>query len=300
MANQEHLDILRQGVEVWNDWRGEHPKDHLDLTGANLWATSLRHFNLYNADLTGANLRGANLSGADLMGAILTSSILIYANFTGAKIGWTTFGDLDLGTARGLETVNHYAPSTIGIDTIYRSGGNIPEVFLRGAGVPDIFIEYMRSLVGKPIEFYSCFISYSSKDLDFAQRLHNDLQGNGVRCWFDREDLRIGDKFRVCIDESIRRYDKLLLILSEHSVKSPWVETEVETAFEKEHKSGKLTLFPVKVDNTVMETDQAWAANIRRMHHIGDFTRWKVHDEYQKGLTRLLRDLKQEAIKNEA
>ena len=91
-------------------------------------------------------------------------------------------------------------------------------------------------------------------------------------------------------------YDKLLLILSEHSVKSPWVEKEVETAFEKEQKSGKLTLFPVKLDNTVMETDQAWAADIRRMRHIGDFTRWKEHDEYQKGLTRLLRDLKQEAI----
>ena len=55
-------------------------------------------------------------------------------------------------------------------------------------------------------------------------------------------------------------------------------------------------LFPVKLDNTMMETEQARAADIRRMRHIGDFTRWKEHDEYQKGLTRLLRDLKQEAI----
>lgn len=277
-------------------WREKHPKVQPDLTGTNLWATSLRHFNLYNADLTGANLRGANLSGADLMGAILTSAILTYANFASSKVGWTMFGDLDLSTARGLETINHYAPSTIGIDTIYRSGGNIPEVFLRSAGVPDIFIEYMRSLVGKPIKFYSCFISYSSKDQAFAERLYADLQANGVRCWYAPEDLKIGDKFRIRIDESIRLYDKLLLILSEHSVRSPWVEKEVETAFEKEHKSGKLVLFPVKLDNTVMETDQAWAADIRRMRHIGDFTRWKEHDEYQKGFTRLLRDLKQDTL----
>ncbi len=109
MANQEHVDILKQGVDVWNMWREKHPKVQPDLTGTNLWATSLRHFNLYNADLTGANLRGANLSGADLMGAILTSAILTYANFASSKVGWTMFGDLDLSTARGLETINHYA-----------------------------------------------------------------------------------------------------------------------------------------------------------------------------------------------
>ena len=119
---------------------------------------------------------------------------------------------------------------------------------------------------------------------------------NGVRCWYAPEDLKIGDKFRVRIDESIRLYDKLLLILSKHSVRSPWVETEVETAFSKEHKTGKLVLFPVKLDTTVEETEEAWAATIHRTRHIGDFTSWKDHDEYQKGLKRLLRDLKQEAI----
>ena len=59
-----------------------------------------------------------------------------------------------------------------GIDTIYRSRGQIPESFLRGAGVPDSFITYAKSLVGKPIEFYSCFISYSTADHAFAERLH--------------------------------------------------------------------------------------------------------------------------------
>jgi hypothetical protein len=45
-----------------------------------------------------------------------------------------------------------------------------------------------------------------------------------------------------------------------------------------------------------METNLPWAANMRRMRHIGDFTRWKEHDEYQKGLNRLLRDLKQDTV----
>ncbi len=202
------------------------------------------------------------------------------------------FGDTDLSTARGLETVRHEFPSTIGIDTIYNSKGNIPGVFLRGCGVPEDFIIYMRSLVGKAIEFCSCFISYSTMDDDFAQRLYADLQHQGVRCWFAPEDLKIGDKFRMRIDESIRVYDKLMVVLTENSIRSPWVEEEVETALEKERKHNKPALFPIRLDDAVMETDQAWAASLRRTRHIGDFRAWKDHDQYQKSFERLLRDLK--------
>jgi hypothetical protein len=104
--------------------------------------------------------------------------------------------------------------------------------------------------------------------------------------------LKIGDKFRMRIDESIRIYDKLMVILSENSIRSPWVEDEVEAALEKEGKQSKLVLFPVRLDDAVMETDQAWAASLRRMRHIGDFRAWKDHDQYRKSFERLLRDLK--------
>ena len=186
----------------------------------------------------------------------------------------------------------HQGPSSIGIDTVYASQGRIPEVFLRGAGVPDEFITYMRSLVARPIEFYSCFISYASKDQDFAERLHADLQARGVRCWFAPEDMKIGDKIRQRIDEAIRHYDKLLLILSQSSVESTWVEKEVETAFEEESRRKRTVLFPVRLDDSVMHTELAWAADIRRTRHIGDFRAWKDHDAYRKAFDRLLRDLK--------
>jgi len=198
---------------------------------------------------------------------------------------------VDLRGVKGLERVVHRAPSGITTSTLERSQGDIPEAFLRGVGLSDTFITSLSSLVTKPIEYYTCFISYSSYDQDFAERVYADLQSNGVRCWFAPEDMRIGDKIRPRIDESISVYDKLLLVLSEHSMQSTWVETEVETAFEKEQHNNKLVLFPVKVDETVMHTKQAWAATIRRMRHIGDFTRWKDHDAYQKSFTCLLRDL---------
>jgi TIR domain len=210
-------------------------------------------------------------------------------------VGYTSFGNIDLSVVKYLETVRHIGPSTIGIDTIYLSQGNIPEAFLKGAGVDDTFITYIHSLVGKPFVHNSCFISFSSKDDEFARRLYADLQSQNVRCWFAPEDLKWGERIRTGIDEAIRLHDKLLLILSRHSVASGWVEHEVKTALARERKEKSTILFPVRVDNTVFESPFDWATEIRHERNIGDFTRWKNHDDYHKAFTRLLRDLKAEA-----
>jgi len=322
MANPEHVEILKQGVEVWNKWRMRNPDVKPDLSGANLSDALLSWANLRGADLSRANLIGAvlfraNLSGADLSwadlreaglngahlsGANLSDALLSWADLRGADLSGTDFsaaltefaifGDVDLSEAIGLENVRHLGSSTVGIDTIYASRGKIPEAFLRGCGVPDNFIQYMSSLTGKAFEFYSCFMSYSSKDQDFAERLHADLQSKGVRCWFAPEDMKIGDKIRDRIDLSIRIHDKLLLVLSEHSINSDWVEDEVEAAYEQERQRGKTVLFPIRLDSAVMDTDKAWASKLRRQRHIGDFTQWKDHDAYQKAFDRLMRDLK--------
>jgi uncharacterized protein YjbI with pentapeptide repeats len=282
-----------------------------DLRGANLSESILGESDLSEADLLGANLRSAELIGttlrntelgdADLSYSQLSQAIfdrtrLVKTSFMGSNMVNTLFANVDLREARHLETVNHLGPSSIGVDTIYESEGKIPEVFLRGAGVPEIFIVQMKAIVAamEPIQFYSCFISYSSKDGEFAERLHADLQSKNVRCWFDREDIKIGDRIRPKIDEAIRLHDKLLLVLTENSMKSHWVEKEVETAFEKERKQGRTVLFPIRLDDAMMETDEAWAADIRRTRHIGDFREWKDHDEYQKAFGRLMRDLKAE------
>jgi TIR domain/Pentapeptide repeats (8 copies) len=185
------------------------------FTGAKLTRTVLSGATLTKADLAGATLRGAVLDGAvlsgaaltkaalrgvDLRGAILSGATLAGTDLRGAMLGWTTLGDVDLSTVRGLETVQHVGPSTIGVDTLYRSNGNIPEVFLRGAGVPEEFITYIKSLVGRPFEFYSCFISYSHADQSFARRLHDQLQGRGIRCWLDEHQLLPGDDIYEQID----------------------------------------------------------------------------------------------------
>ncbi len=314
MANDEHLAILRQGVEVWNKWRKEHPYVAVDLQEANLNGANLNGANLSGANLNGANLNGASLSGASLtranlvganleraslsgaslVGAFLQRASLSGANMREAWIGYTVFVALDLRGVQGLDTVVHFSPSSIGIDTLYRSQGDIPEVFLRGCGMPDSMIDYARALVAaeRPIDYYSVFISYSSKDEALAARLHADLQAAGVRCWYAPHDLPIGARLRVGIDEAIRLHDKLLLLLSKHSVGSDWVEKEVETAMEQERRQQRTVLFPIRLDTAVMKVDSGWPADVRRGRNIGDFSKWKDHDTYQTAFTRLLRDLK--------
>ena len=306
MTNKEHIEILKNGAKAWNEWRKQNPETRpdlyeADLSGADLRVVDLRGANLSRADLSGANLLlanlcGANLTEADLRGVHFNAAILDGADLTDSNMAYTVVADLDLSVAKGLEAIKHKDPSTVGIDTIYLSKGNIPEAFLRGAGVPGNFIAYMKSLAGTPeaFEYYSSFISYSSKDQEFADLLHTQLQSKGARVWLATEDLKIGDRFRARIDEAIRLYDKLLLVLSKDSVMSQWVEAEVEAAFEKERKQKRIVLFPIRLDEAVMETEEAWAAVIRRTRHIGDFREWKNLDRFKEASGRLLRDLKAE------
>jgi Sigma-70, region 4/TIR domain len=99
------------------------------------------------------------------------------------------------------------------------------------------------------------------------------------------------------IDEAIRLRDKVLLVLSEGAIASDWVEGEVTRALDEERTRKQVVLFPVRIDDAVMQTSEAWARLLRGQRNIGDFTSWKEHDSYQRSLDRLMRDLRVEISK---
>ncbi|MSR59346.1 MAG: toll/interleukin-1 receptor domain-containing protein [Planctomycetaceae bacterium] len=272
-----------------------------DLTGANLCRANLREADLTGANLCRVKLREADLTGANLSRANLSLARLTGANFNEARFASTGVLNVDLSTAMNLERVFHRGPSSIGIDTLLRSQGKIPEAFLRGCGVPDDFITYIPSLLSTGIEFYSAFISYSHKDEEFANRLHARMQQEHLRVWFAPEDMKGGEHMHDQIFDAIRVHDKLLLLLSPESMGSKWVASEILRARKRETNDGKRVLFPISL--TDMSTIKAWelfdtdagedlAAEIRK-YHIPDFSNWKNHDVFEKAFTRLLRDLKQ-------
>jgi hypothetical protein len=162
-------------------------------------------------------------------------------------------------------------------------------------GLENAIVRSFAAIGGKSSDFFSCFVSYSSKDEALAKRFYFDLQNQGVQCWFAPEDLRTGDPIRKRVGEAILSHDKLLVLLSIDSVRSHWVRDEVETAFERERQENRLILFPVALDDSIMQTDEEWAATIRRERHIGDFRKWKDESAYAKAFDRLLRDLKRES-----
>src|SRR5262249_53721303 len=157
------------------------------------------------------------------------------------------FANVDLSEVRGLDLVEHQGPSTVGTDSLFLSKGKIPEAFLRGCGVPDVLIEYLPSLLGsmQPIQFYSCFISHSSRDQEFATRLHSRMVQEKLRAWYAPEDMRGGHRLLDQIDEAIRVHDKFLLVLSEASMASEWVRYEVTRAIARANQEKRQVLFPI-------------------------------------------------------
>ncbi len=120
---------------------------------------------------------------------------------------------------------------------------------------------------------------------------------------FAPEDIQGGKKIHEQIDEAIRTYDKLLLILSEASIASTWVEHELRRARRREVREGRRVLFPIRLidyealrDWERFDTDSGkdLATEIRE-YFIPDFSTWKQdHDAYQRAFERLLRDLRAE------
>jgi hypothetical protein len=267
------------------------------LRGAKLSNAELGMCSFVEADLGDARLNGAYLGWANLSGASLVGS-----DFAKARMEHTVFGGVDLSDAVGLESVVHHGPSTIGIDTLFRSKGKIPEAFLQGCGVPDDLIRHLPSILGslQPIQFYSCFISYSTHDQKFAERLHSKMREHNLHIWFATEDIQGGKKIHEQIGEAIRKYDKLLLVLSPNSMNSQWVKTETRKARKAELEENRRKLFPIRLvgfdairdwECFDADTGQDLAMEIRE-YFIPDFSNWKKRDSFDAAFARLLNDLR--------
>jgi hypothetical protein len=272
-----------------------------DLGRADLSGADFSRANLSRADLSMAYLIGANLSGANLTGATLRNACLDGANFERATVSHTIFASVDLSSCTGLDSANHVGPSTMGIDSIILSKGRIPKIFLRGVGLPDEWIDYIPSLVGDGIQFFSCFISYSSLDKPFATRLHDALQSKGIRCWLDEKQLLPGDDISRELERGIHLWDKFLLCASKNSLTSWWVEDEIKTTLEKEralrNERGKPVhkLIPLDLDGYMFngQWDLGVLATEIKSRVVANFRDWeKPSSTFDKQVDRVIRALR--------
>ncbi len=271
-----------------------------DLTDSDLADASLKRVSFFDAFLDRVSFRRADLSGASfdnvsLADSVFDGAILKGCSFYGAWLSGVSFGDVDLSEAADLEFAAHYAPSSLGIDTVIRSKGRIPETFLRGLGLPDYAIQAIPKLAhpGNP-GYARCFISYSHQDAVFAEQLHGSLQSQGIRCWLDKHDLLGGEEILLAIHRGIQRGGKLLLCCSSASLQSWWVQREVDFALDKERSlqthraSARRLLIPLALDDSLFNSKDPIPTLLRQRVAI-DFRNGL--DGFQAGFAQLLRSL---------
>lgn len=265
--------------------------NNADLSRAKLSGVNLSGAELVNANLTDAFLQNADLTDANLIGANLSRSMFDNANLDNTTFGETLFANTVLVNIKKAGTCRHESPSTLDYRTIIKSI-KLPKKFLQGCGMSNPLIDCYSKILNSKDVFHSCFISFSSKDEPLAEKLYSDLSKRGVPCWFAPKDMKAGFKIRSTIVENIKRYDKLLLILSRNSIRSSWVEYEVENAFAKELETHSEVLCPIRIDNSIMKKGNSWATNIRELRHIADFTNWMDTKFYKISFGHLLNDIR--------
>lgn len=271
------------------------------LTGANLTDANLNGTNLNRAALVRATLTRANLSGCDLYEATLNNVVLAGARFAGAVVGYTVFQNCDLGVAEGLDQVRHDAPSTLGVDSLLRSGGRIPDAFLQGIGAADTIATFQRSLVNAPSVPGDCLISCLAGDLPFAQSLQADLRDQGIRCWIFADNTRgnpLVDRKSTSDQEEVERwkrlYDKLVVVCSQAGLESEVVRNDITEAQALQTSRGQWLVYLVAPDATIMQPRARVARELSDQHVVFDLRdRSSNPESYQRELTRLADNLKQ-------
>ena len=286
-----------------------------NLSGANLSGANLQRSSLIGADLTGANFTGANFSGADLVRSDLTDAVLNDADmfqtrvwgctvngtdFSGAALGYTVFQDCDLRNAIGLERVRHDAPSSVGVDTVYRSGGQIPGVFLSGAGVPGSIATLQEAIAAAGQTRGEIYISCRDDDEEFARKLSTDLEELGITTWVFSERVRgnalvsrLSSSDQEEIERWLRNYDKLIVVASSRAIEYETILKDITAARDKQQAADRWLLYFVAPDDGLMRPGGRAARNMAAENVIFDL-RPGEESTYRAELAKLAEALRQE------
>lgn len=264
-----------------------------------------------------ANLRGARFDKSLLLAATFNYSEIDDASFDGAYLGLanfryvefksnsfaraklinTSFLGCQMNGITSLSDVEHHGPSHLDFETLLQSDQLSAEFMLK-TGIPPFLSTYLPDFraSAQPIMFYSCFLSHATSDKDFCDQLYSRMVESGLRVWYAPEDMKGGKQLFPQITEAIRLYDKLVIVLSENSMVSPWVAQEIQWARKREAQTKLKVLFPISI--VPFDRIRAWelfdsetatdlAAEIRS-YYIPDFSKPEIFD---RSFERLLKDL---------
>ena len=314
-ANMRGADLRAANLSGINLDRGTLSEANLsgaNLTNANLDRANLDRTNLSGADLSGAsfnganlsrtNLSGATLSGADFYEAILNDAATDDADFNECIIGYTVFQNCALGAAVGLDSIRHDAPSTIGLDTLLRSGGHLPESFFLGSGLPLFAAGFQGTVADATVSTVEVHISCANGDVEFARQLERNLRAQGIRSWVFAEGFRgnpLVDRRATSGEEEIERwvrhYDRLIVVCTAAGLDSETVRNDITAAQESGKTADRWRMFLVDADGIMAGGRNRIARLLSEEHRVFDLT-GQADDsaDYRSALATLVENLREE------
>jgi hypothetical protein len=219
---------------------------------ANLAESNMTEARLYFTNLNAADLTKGNLSNTTLAGTNFHHTALIEVNFTGASMISAIIVNCDLSQCIGLESIKHFGPSSVGIDTLVKSFRGARnrltpelELFFLNAGVPKELLDALPAILAE-VKYCSCFIAYGQPDLAFAGRLAKDLIARGVSCWLYDMDATPGKRVWGEITQRRREAEKMIVLCSAKSLIRDGVLKEIEEQIDEEPNK----IVPISLDDT--------------------------------------------------
>ena len=91
----------------------------------------------------------------------------------------------------------------------------------------------------------SIFLSHNSADKDFVRRLAADLDSQGIKCWLDEAEIKVGESLIEKIRDGIDSFEYVAAILSPNSIASAWVQKELDVAMNLEISGRRVKVLPV-------------------------------------------------------
>ncbi len=271
---------------------------YADLAGANLAGANLTEADMSWANLSRANLRGANLtasvlkmadlSEAALRGARITKAELESTVFHQAALGITLLANCDLSRTIGLESMRHFGPSTVALDTITSSRGLIPDSFLRGAGVAEPLILAQKAVTGR--DYPTVLLVCSKDDCTLARQIREALASAMVPAWIlatdDEEALQSGE---ATLDQTVY-YDRLVLLCTAGSLANPLSSRYFAELVRNNRRISGKSLIVIAADGTFYGRNDQLGSSLKR-GHVLDFRDWRDDEANQVVLEILVRTL---------
>lgn len=267
-----------------------------DFSGADFENVNLSRAILSASIFWGANLTNAILTDSDLSSVNFTAALLRRTNFENAKIAQTLFLKTSLNDAINLDSLFSKERSIIDIDTIIASKSQLSTLIIK-IGIPMKSESHSLKILddSKP-SLYPVFLSHSSNDKIFATKLYNKLSSEGCQVWYDEHKIKPGDVIHKEIHKGIEQFDKLLLVCSQKSLNSWWVQDEIDKTLAKEralkikHNKEFNLIVPIKIDDYIHSWNHQYRSIIEK-RSISDFSNWNNEQEFIAKTKELLEGL---------